>query len=574
MIKDIKIDKELNFASSIILYDIVAEKFNTQLSKIVISNDGFYIEFHSSDPISSNDLDAIEKTCLKKISLNKEIVLSNKEFALNKYEQYFKDENKELKNIFYCYDKTNIFNFGYELSVPYETKKIHSFKLLSLGGTKWLNDDHNETLIRINGIAFSNKDEAKEWLIQYQDKKERDHRKIGEELKIFTLNPLAGQGLPIWLPRGFALRDTLSKFINKTEFKYHFEAVATPILGSVELYKTSGHYAHYKQNMFPEMHLADGESLILRPMTCPHHVLVYKNEPKSYKDLPLRLSEDSILHRYEASGGLTGLERVRMMDLADIHIFARHDQIKSEIKRTYEMLKEIHSILGIEFSSVDLSLHDPKDKEKFFDNKQMWQSSENQLREALKELNVPFKEEVGEAAFYGPKIDFQAKTALGHIVTVSTIQLDFLLPDRFKLTYKNKDNNEEIPVMIHVSAIGTYERFVAVLLEQTKGKLPLWLSPDQVIIIPINSECYEYANEIDQKLRQNLIRTVIDTSDERLSKKIREAQIKKIPYQIVIGKDEVLNKNLTIRKYGEEQTLKMSLNEFIDMLNKQIKEYK
>ncbi len=574
MSNEIKVNQELNFASSIVLYDSIAEKFNIKLAKLVISNDGFYIEFNTNELISSNDLDAIEQSCLNKIKENKSIVLSTKKVTLNKYEEYFKNTNPNLNYQFYEFDKQIIFNFGNELKTEFNTKQIHFFKILSIGGTKWLNDDKNENLVRINAIAFDNKEDGKQFLLEQKERRERDHRKVGEDLKIFTLNPLAGQGLPIWLPRGFALRDAISKFINKIEFKYLFNAVATPILGSVELYKTSGHYFHYKENMFPEMHLADGEDLILRPMTCPHHVLVYKNAMRSYRDLPVRLSEDSILHRYEASGGLTGLERVRMMDLADIHIFARHDQIKSEIKRTYEMLKEIHKTLNIEFSSVDLSLHDANDKEKFFDNALMWKNAEQQLREALQELNVEFKEEIGEAAFYGPKIDFQAKTALGHVVTVSTIQLDFLLPDRFQLTYKNEDNKEDIPVMIHVSAIGTYERFVAVLLEQTKGKLPLWLAPDQVCLIPINNDALSYSLEVEKQLRNHMIRTKLDDSLERLSKKIREAQIQKIPYQLIIGKEEVENKTIAVRKYGEESTIKMSLNDFIKLISEQINEYK
>ena len=571
MSEKFKVDKELNFAGSLILASVLLSKYNVELANISINENGCFVEFSTKQIISSNDLQNIEISCYDLIDLAGRITLGSKDH-LNKYEQYFSEHNTQPSN-FYNVNGQNVYSFGYELKVPFDIKTIKVFKLLSIGGTKWLNDDHNETLVRINAIAFSIEAEAKAFLEFDKERKERDHRKIGEDLKIFRLDPLAGQGLPLWLPRGFALKDTLSKFINGVEFKYHFTPVSTPILGSVDLYKTSGHYAHYKDNMFPEITLPDGESLVLRPMTCPHHVLVYRSFQPSYKDLPIRLSEDSILHRYEASGGLTGLERVRTMDLADIHIFARPDQIKSEIKRTYEMLKEIHSVLGIEFCSVDLSLHDPNDKAKFYDNPEMWKNAENQLREALKELGVNYKEEVGEAAFYGPKIDFQAKSALGHTVTVSTIQLDFLLPERFKLTYKDKDNTEKRPIMIHVSAIGTYERFVAILLEQSKGKLPLWLAPDQVVIIPIDNQYMDYALDIEKQLREYDIRTTIDSSEERLSKKIRDAQTQKIPYQIVIGKDELKNKTISVRKYGEDLAKEMTLDELITILQDHIKHH-
>lgn len=578
-----EIDFATNFAAAIILCDSIAKKYKIQLENIVINRDDFYIQFFVKESISSNELEKIEEIFYKNIASQQKILLSTTKNELTKYEEYFVKENPNKDGVFYSYDDKLFFNFGNIIKTPYDPSNIKFFKILSIGGAKWLNDDNNENLVRINAVAFTNMQEADEYLALYKEKQERDHRKIGEELKIFRLDPLAGQGLPLWLPRGFQLRKTLSEFINGIEFKYDFQPVSTPILGSVDLYKTSGHYFHYKENMFPEIHLPDGEDLILRPMTCPHHVLIYKSNLNSYKDLPIRLSEDSVLHRYEASGGLTGLERVRMMNLADIHIFARMDQIKKEIKRTYEMLKEIHGILGIEFSSVDLSLHDPKDKNKFFDNPEMWKVSENQLREALIELGIKFNEEVGEAAFYGPKIDFQAKTALGHTVTVSTIQLDFLLPDRFKLTYKNKDNVDEVPVMIHVSAIGTYERFVAVLLEQTKGKLPVWLSPTQVMIIPISQTHVEFAKKLNKELRTDMIRSEIDDSEERLSKKIRNAQLQKIPYQIIIGDEEVASSEnannftdstISVREYGEEKTNKMTINDFIVKINNEIKKHK
>lgn len=579
-----QIDEQTNFAAAIILCDSIAKKYKIQLENIVINPDDFYIQFFVNESISSNELEEIEEIFKRNISFKKEITLSvSKRSELNKYEKYFKEENPKKEVVFYSYDGQDFFSFGNKLTVPFRADKIKVFKILSIGGAKWLNNDKNENLVRINAVAFDNHADADDYFKFYQEKQARDHRRIGEELKIFKLDPLAGQGLPLWLPRGFQLRNTLSDFINGVEFKYDFQPVATPILGSIDLYKTSGHYYHYKDNMFPEIHLPDGEELILRPMTCPHHVLIYKSSLNSYKDLPIRLSEDSILHRYEASGGLTGLERVRTMNLADIHIFARMDQIKDEIKRTYEMLKEIHGTLGIEFSSVDLSLHDPKDKEKFFDNPEMWKMAENQLREALNELHIKFNEEVGEAAFYGPKIDFQAKTALGHTVTVSTIQLDFLLPDRFKLTYKNKENVDEVPVMIHVSAIGTYERFVAVLLEQTKGRLPVWLSPAQVMIIPINAECTDFAKQLNKLLKGDMIRSEIDFSEERLSKKIRNAQLQKIPYQIIIGNDEVSSSQnvnsfedstISVRKYGQENTEKMSIKSFINKIKDEIKNHK
>ncbi|MDE5651724.1 MAG: threonine--tRNA ligase, partial [Ureaplasma sp.] len=445
------------------------------------------------------------------------------------------------------------------------------FKLLNIGGSYWRGDSKNDQLYRIYGLSFDNENDLKEYLMILEDRKQRDHRKIGKDLKIFTFNPLAGQGLPIWLPNGTKIKYQIQKYINELQHKYGFEPVMTPVLGSVDLYKTSGHWDHYKDSMFPAMDI-DNEKLVLRPMTCPHHILVYQNDLHSYRELPIRLCEHSNLHRYESSGGLTGLERVREMILEDTHIFCRLDQIKDEVANCYQMIKDAHNGLGSKIWRVDLSLRDVNDKEKYHSDEKMWNFAETQLKQALVDNEIEYVEMVGEAAFYGPKIDFQIKTALGHIVTVSTIQLDFLLPERFQLEYRDKNGENSKPVMIHLGVIGTYERYLAILLEQTKGVLPFWLAPNQIIILPVNNEFHlKTATELYNKLNNLGFRVNLDDREERLSKRIREAQTSKVLYQIVIGDNEVKDPNLiTYREYGKEESITVNYDEFIKLLKNKV----
>lgn len=535
-------------------------------------DEGFYYDFLTSETISIHDLPKIEKQMKKIISAanNFEISYKSKQEALEYYKNNpFKTEiinSKDVENFsFYTNGKFTDLCKGPHVE---NTNKIKAFKLLSIAGSYWRGDSNNPQLTRIYGIAFHSQQELDEYLKVLEERKERDHRKIGKDMQLFTFNKLAGQGLPIWLPNGTIIKTELQKFINYLQFKYDFSPVVTPVLGSVDLYKTSGHWDHYKENMFPAMDV-DNEWLVLRPMTCPHHILVYKNDLHSYKQLPLRLCEHSILHRYEASGGLTGLERVRDMILEDTHIFCRPDQIKHEVKRCYEMILEAHKVLGTEIHQVDLSLADFNDKEKYHGDMEMWSKSQQQLEEALNECGIEYKKIEGEAAFYGPKIDFQVKTVLNRIITMSTIQLDFLLPERFNLSYKDENNNDERPVMVHLGLIGTYERFLAILLEQTKGILPFWLSPKQIVIIPVNESLHmEYCENLFHKLKSYGFRVEIDNRNERLSKKIRDAQISKTCFQIIVGDNEISKKDIiSYREYSKEETITLPFDEFISLLN-------
>lgn len=538
--------------------------------------EGFYYDFWTSESISINDLAKIEKQMKKVIASGAEFVkkVVSKKEALDFYkDNEFKTEiineipeNEEI-SFYTCGDFTDL------CSGPHveRTSKVKVIKLLNLAGSYWRGDSTKQQLYRIYGVAFETEEELKEYLDILEDRRQRDHRKIGKDLNLFTFNPLAGQGLPIWLPAGTKIKYQIQKYINELQHKYGFEPVITPVLGSVDLYKTSGHWDHYKDSMFPEMDI-DNEKLVLRPMTCPHHILVYKNSLHSYRQLPIRLCEHSNLHRYEASGGLTGLERVREMILEDTHIFCRPDQIAHEVGVCYQAIKEAHEGLGSKIWRVDLSVWDPNDKEKFHGNKEMWESSQTQLKSALESHGIEFHIMTGEAAFYGPKIDFQVKTALGHIVTVSTIQLDFLLPERFELEYKDEHGQNARPVMVHLGIIGTYERYLSMLLEQTKGALPLWLSPTQIIILPVNNDKHGYfSGQLLNKLKNLGFRVDIDDRDERLSKRIRDAQITKIPYQLIIGDEEINNfSNITYRCYGDENSYSTSYEEFIAILNKKI----
>lgn len=572
-----KFNNELNHSAAHVMAASLKKLYpNIKLTLGPAIEEGFYYDFYSDEPISINDLPKIEKQMKKIISGAYEF---KKEEKTKKEALEFFSDNKYKCEIINSIPDNEIISFytngdftdlcrGPHVS---NTNKIKAFKLLNVAGSYWRGDSKNDQLTRIYGVAFESEEELKEYLELLEERKQRDHRKIGKDLKLFTFSNLVGQGLPIWLPNGTKIKYEIQKYINKLQNKYEFLPVMTPVLGTVDLYKTSGHWDHYKENMFPVMDV-DGEELVLRPMTCPHHIIIYKNDIHSYRQLPIRLCEHSNLHRYEASGGLTGLERVREMVLEDTHIFCRPDQIKQEVNNCYKAIMDAHDGLGTKIWRVDLSIWDPNDKEKFHGNVEMWETSQQQLKEALDDNNIEYTVMTGEAAFYGPKIDFQVKTALGHIVTVSTIQLDFLLPERFELEYVTENGTTETPVMVHLGIIGTYERYLAMLLEQTKGALPLWLSPTQIQILPVNPSIHgEYANKLNNEFLQLGYRSEVDSRDERLAKRIREAQISKIPYQIIIGDEEVNNENLiTFRCYGEQEDKKCTLSEFKKILSDRI----
>ncbi|QZE12215.1 threonine--tRNA ligase [Mycoplasma sp. Ms02] len=569
-------DKLLNHTTSHLLGAAVEKLYpNVKLGFGPATKEGFYYDFEFESPLSDQELNKIEKMMKKLASRN----LVMEQVSINEYNFDNKPYKKELYDelvakgadiTFYALvdplSKEKIFIDLCAGGHVHDTKNIKNFKLLSLAGAYWRGDSNNIQLTRIYGTSWDTKDELDSYLAILQDRKERDHRKIGKQMELFAFNQLSGQGFPIWLEDGMYIHNEIKKLILKKDRKYGFTEVLTPHFGEQKLYETSGHLAHYKDDMFKPI-VVENERLIPRPMTCPHHIICYNMKKRSYRDLPIRYSEQSQLYRYEKSGALTGLERVRGMLLTEGHLFLRKDQIKEEFKLMYQLIKETLDIFKIQISYVSLSLRDKEDKEKYYDNDQMWDSAEQQLREVLDELGVEYEEKIGEAAFYGPKMDIQIFTALGHEVTVSTLQLDFLLPERFEITFTNKDNEEERPVMLHRGLIGTYERFVATLLEQTKGNLPFWLAPKQVVIIPVNDkENADYANEVYNYLFDLDFRVKVDSREERIGKKMREAQMSKSKYQLILGDEEQNNKTVSYREYGQQETHTVTLDEFANML--------
>ena len=451
------------------------------------------------------------------------------------------------------------------------TGKMKHFKLLSIAGAYWRGDANNKQLQRIYGTSHFSKEALADYLHLLQERRERDHRKIGKELELFAFNDLAGRGLPIWLPNGASIRRELERYIVDKELQQGYEHVYTPCMGSVDLYKKSGHWDHYHEDMFPPMEM-ENEQLVLRPMNCPHHMMVYTNKPRSYKELPIRIGELGQMHRYEKSGALTGLERVRGMCLNDAHIFVTPEQIKSEFKQVLDLIHDVYEDFGIEASYYRLSLRDKEDKEKYYDDDAMWETAQDMLRDVLVEAGVEFVEAEGEAAFYGPKLDIQIKTALGHEATLSTIQLDFLLPERFDLTYIDADGSKKRPVVIHRGVISTMERMTSFLIEEYKGAFPTWLAPVQVGIIPVSNEIHlAYAQEIFATLNAMNMRVQLDTREEKMGYKIREAQVKKYPYTLVLGDSEQEQGTVTYRKHGSQAQTTVTKAEFIELLLNDIK---
>ena len=571
-----KINENLNRLASILLAKSIIDLYpNVIIGESTITEDGFRYSFKlpTDVKISIKDFNKIKKQMQKNIDRNYEISYeslsyeqASKLFASNPYKLALLAKDQENGII-------HLGNDFVDLSVNLQITKLSSIKFIELSnvsGCHFKGENSNEQLIAIDGFAFDNAKDLETFKAELQDRAERDHRKIGANLELFCFSDKIGQGLPIWLDNGTNIKFEIENYCKELMQKNEYHFVQTPVLGTTELYKISGHWDHYRENMFTPFKV-ENEEFVLKPMNCPHHIIVYKQKPHSYQELPYRIAEFGIQHRYESSGSLTGLERVRQMQLVDTHTVLMHEQIKDEIKKVYSMILEAHKTLGTSIYSLELSLHDPKDKAKFFDNDKMWANAEKQLREALKSLKVPFKEVIGEAAFYGPKIDMQMKTALGHIVTISTIQLDFLLPERFNLEYIDSEGKKARPVFIHAGIIGTFERYLAILLEQTKGILPFWLSPNQVIFLPVLPEKHgKFAKKLQLKLLNMGIRARIDNSNERLSKKIREAQIKKIPYQVIIGDEEMNSKNISYREYGKEESIKLPFSAFARLLKGRI----
>lgn len=530
---------------------------------------GFYYDFDIDQNISSDDFEQIEKTMKQIVNENMKIerkvvsrdeakeLFSNDEYKLELIDAIPEDENVTL------YSQGDFTDLCRGVHVP-STAKIKEFKLLSTAGAYWRGDSNNKMLQRIYGTAFFDKKELKAHLQMLEERKERDHRKIGKELELFTNSQLVGAGLPLWLPNGATIRREIERYIVDKEVSMGYDHVYTPVLANVDLYKTSGHWDHYQEDMFPPMQLDETESMVLRPMNCPHHMMIYANKPHSYRELPIRIAELGTMHRYEASGAVSGLQRVRGMTLNDSHIFVRPDQIKEEFKRVVNMIIDVYKDFGFEDYSFRLSYRDPEDKEKYFDDDDMWNKTENMLKEAADELGLSYEEAIGEAAFYGPKLDVQVKTAMGKEETLSTAQLDFLLPERFDLTYIGQDGEHHRPVVIHRGVVSTMERFVAFLTEETKGAFPTWLAPKQVQIIPVNVDLhYDYARQLQDELKSQGVRVSIDDRNEKMGYKIREAQMQKIPYQIVVGDKEVENNQVNVRQYGSQDQETVEKDEFI-----------
>lgn len=538
---------------------------------------GFYYDFDSKYKISEEDFKNIEKEMKKIISEN--VAIEGREvsrtealeiFAADPYKVELINDlpEDEVITVYTQGDFVDLCRGGHVAS----TSKIKEFKLLSVAGAYWRGNSDNKMLQRIYGTAYFTKEHLEQHLVRLQEARERDHRKLGKELGIFTTSQKVGAGLPLWLPNGATIRRTIERYIVDKEVELGYDHVYTPIMGSKDLYITSGHWDHYQEDMFPPMEM-DHETMVLRPMNCPHHMMVYKNERHSYRELPIRIAELGMMHRYESSGAVSGLQRVRGMTLNDAHIFVRPDQLKDEFKLTVGLIEEAYKDLGITNFSYRLSYRDPENTEKYFDDDVMWNNAQQMLKETADELGLDYVEAEGEAAFYGPKLDVQVETAIGKQETLSTIQLDFLLPERFELEYIGEDGKAHRPVVIHRGIVSTMERMVAFLLEEYKGDLPTWLAPNQVRIIPVNNDYhYDYSKEIMQELKKAGVKVAIDDRDEKLGYKIREAANKKIPYTLVIGDKEVENKGVNVRTFGSHDQKEESFVEFKENILKEINE--
>lgn len=541
--------------------------------------DGFYYDTdNEAGQISNEDLPRIEEE-MKKIvkenfpSVREEVtkdeareIFKNDPYKLELIEEHSEDEGGLT-----IYRQGEYVDLCRGPHVP-STGRIQVFHLLNVAGAYWRGDSNNAMMQRIYGTAWFDKKDLKTYLKRLEEAKERDHRKLGKELDLFMISQEVGQGLAFWLPDGATIRRIIERYITDKEVASGYQHVYTPPIASVDLYKTSGHWDHYREDMFPTMDMGDGESFVLRPMNCPHHIEVYKNHVHSYRELPIRIAELGMMHRYEKSGALSGLQRVREMTLNDGHTFVALDQVEDEFKRTLQLIIDVYEDFNLTDYSFRLSYRDPNDTHKYFDDDEMWEKSQTMLKAAMDDMGLDYYEAEGEAAFYGPKLDIQVKTALGNDETLSTIQLDFLLPERFELTYIGADGEEHRPVMIHRGIVSTMERFTAYLIETYKGAFPTWLAPHQVTVIPISNEAHiDYAWEVAKELRDHGIRADVDDRNEKMQYKIRQSQTKKVPYQLIVGDKEVESGTVNVRRYGSKQTHTESIAEFRENILADIK---
>ena len=541
---------------------------------------GFYYDVDfGTNVITEEDLAKIEKRMMELASQKQafERVDVSKAEAMkhftDKGDEYKQELISELEDGTITYYKTGTFtDLCRGPHIP-DTSCIKAIKLLSIAGAYWRGDEKRKQLTRIYGITFLKKKELEEYLVLLEEAKKRDHRKLGKELELFMFSEMVGKGLPMWLPKGTALRLRLQEFLTKIQKQYGYEQVMTPHIGNKQLYETSGHWDHYGHDSFqPITTPEEGEVYLLKPMNCPHHCMIYKWQPRSYKDLPLRLAEFGTVYRYEQSGELHGLTRVRSFTQDDAHIFCRPDQVKDEFIRVMEIIEIIFKALKFDNFEAQISLRDPEDTEKYVGTDENWERAEAAIVEACKEKGLPAVVEYGEAAFYGPKLDFMVKDALGRRWQLGTIQVDYNLPERFDLSYIGSDNEKHRPVMVHRAPFGSMERFVAVLLEHCAGDFPLWLTPDQVMILPVSEKYHDYAERLNELLKRNEIRTLIDMRSEKIGRKIRDAEMKKVPYMLIVGEKEMNENAVSVRKHGQGDLGSMSVEDFIAMIDKQVKE--
>ncbi len=561
------------------VFEAVAQRAYPELhlGEHAADEDGFYVDTDKENQIKVSELPQLENAVKKAIKAGEKIeavVLPKADLEARFKDDPFKLEllKKEPEEV-HAYQLGDFVDFGFAALLP-NTGKIKQFKLLSVAGAYWQGQSSNPMLQRISGTAFFKKADLDEDIKRREEIKERDHRTIGRDLDLFFVDPKVGAGLPYWMPKGATIRRVVERYITDKEESAGYQHVYTPVLMNVDAYKTSGHWAHYRDDMFPPMDMGDGEMLELRPMNCPSHIQIYKHHIRSYRELPIRIAELGMMHRYEKSGALSGLQRVREMTLNDGHTFVALEQVQEEFSKTLRLIMDVYKDFDITDYYFRLSYRDPKNTEKYFANDEMWEESQAMLKKAMDDMGLDYVEAEGEAAFYGPKLDIQTKTALGADETMSTIQLDFMLPERFDLTYVGQDGEDHRPVMIHRGIVGTMERFIAYLIEIYKGAFPTWLAPIQVEVIPVNLDAHsEYAKKVRDELNQRGFRAEADLRNEKLGYKIRESQTQKVPYTLVLGDKEMEVNNVNVRRYGTEEEVAKSLDEFIKEIDQDVKSY-
>mgnify|MGYP005845001139 FL=1 len=540
---------------------------------------GFYYDIDPGEGVvlTDKDLETIEKKMLelarqkeeyRRINVSKQEALEHFNSINETYKVELINDLEDGKITYYRQGSFTDLCRGPHLP---DTSYIKAIKLTGLAGAYWRGNEHNKMLTRIYGITFPKQKMLDEWLVLMEEAKQRDHRKIGKEMELFTFSQAVGAGLPMWLPKGAMLRDRLEGFLRKVQKKYGYEQVITPHIGNVNLYKTSGHFQKYGKDSFQVITTPqEGEEFMLKPMNCPHHCEIYKFKPRSYKDLPVRFAEFGTVYRYEQSGELHGLTRVRGFTQDDAHLFCTPDQLKDEFKKVIDIIFTIFKALDFENFTAQVSLRDPNNKEKYIGSDENWEKAETAIIEAAAEKGLTTTVELGEAAFYGPKLDFMVKDAIGRKWQLGTIQVDYNLPERFDLEYTGADNQKHRPVMIHRAPFGSMERFVAVLIEHTGGKFPLWLTPDQVVVLPISEKYNDYAEKVVNFLNNSDIRTVLDDRNEKIGRKIRDNELKKIPYMLIVGEQEMNENKVSVRRQGEGDKGSMTTEEFAEMINKEV----